>query len=85
MATCMFKKQQGSAVFHRNRVKISGGKLTGLAGILVWLFERRIFSIVILSVFEAPFGLFLDFRDAGMFGKRMGGKINSFSATMNAF
>lgn len=54
------------------------GKLTGLAGVFVGSFERRFFSIVILPVFEAPFGFFFDFRDAGMFGRRMREKMESF-------
>ena len=54
------------------------GKLTGLAGIFAESFERSFFSIVILPVFEAPFGFFFDFRDAGMFGNRMGENMDSF-------
>lgn len=68
------KKNEG-AVVDRNSLKVSGGKLTGLAGVFVGSFERRFFPIVILPVFEAPFGFFFSFRGAGMFGKRMGKKI----------
>ena len=45
-----------------------GGKLTGLAGIMVWPFERDLLLIVaVLPVFKAPLHVFFDFRDAGMF------------------
>ena len=45
-----------------------GGKLTGLAGIMVWPFERDLLLIVaVLPVFKAPLHVFFDFRYAGMF------------------
>lgn len=62
----------------RTRLEVSGGKLTGLAGVFVGSFERSFFPLVILPVFEAPFGFFFSFRDAGMFAKRMGENMDSF-------
>lgn len=71
-------KNDEGAVVDRNRLKVFGGKHTGLAGVFVGSFERRFFPIVILPVFEAPFGFFFRFRGAGMFGKRMGKNMDSF-------
>lgn len=62
----------------RNRVKFLEGTLTGLVGILLWSFEGRFFSTVILPVFEALFDSFFDLRDAGMFGKGKRGKDKLF-------